>query len=149
MKRSREPEDDLDTVPSSSSTEQPIDSRVAIRHVAKITGLDTSAVEDEEDSIAMRCTLPPHREALTFRSYEEYETHYNKSHTNRCLECRRNFPTEHLLSVHIEEFHDPLAIVKREKGEHTVRSSIPFQARLEMLTSYSTHVLWKDVSANV
>ncbi|RSL51999.1 hypothetical protein CEP54_011121 [Fusarium duplospermum] len=71
----------------------------------------------------MRCNLPPHREALAFKTYDEYEVHYNKSHTNRCLECRKNFPSEHLLNVHIEECHDPLVTVKREKGEHTVSSS--------------------------
>ncbi|KAM5351544.1 hypothetical protein ACJ41O_004267 [Fusarium nematophilum] len=67
----------------------------------------------------MRCTLPPHREHLAFKSYDEYEVHYQKSHTNRCLECHKNFPSEHLLNVHIEEYHDPLVSVKREKGEHT------------------------------
>ncbi|KAJ4262199.1 hypothetical protein NW757_000464 [Fusarium falciforme] len=67
----------------------------------------------------MRCNLPPHREPLAFKTYDEYEVHYNKSHTNRCLECRKNFPSEHLLNVHIEECHDPLVTVKREKGEHT------------------------------
>lgn len=71
----------------------------------------------------MRCNLPPHREPLAFKTYDEYEVHYNKSHTNRCLECRKNFPSEHLLNVHIEECHDPLVTVKREKGEHTVSSS--------------------------
>ena len=126
MKRSREPEDNIDPGSYRGDAEQTNDSNVELRHVTKITGIDTSTVEDEEDPVAMRCTLPPHREVLTFRSYDEYESHYIKSHTNRCLECRKNFPTEHLLSVHIEEFHDPLVVVKREKGEHTVRSSTPF-----------------------
>jgi len=67
----------------------------------------------------MRCSLPPHKEGLPFRSYEEFEAHYNKSHVNRCVECRKNFPSEHLLGVHIEECHDALAAVQRERGEHT------------------------------
>ncbi|QYT01150.1 C2H2-type domain-containing protein [Trichoderma simmonsii] len=67
----------------------------------------------------MRCSLPPHKEPLGFRLYSDYETHYHNFHTNRCIECRKNFPTDHLLSIHIEECHDPLARVAREKGEHT------------------------------
>ncbi|KAF4124136.1 ZnF C2H2 [Geosmithia morbida] len=56
---------------------------------------------------------------MTFITYDDYESHYNKFHSNRCLECRRNFPSQHLLGVHIEECHDPLIVVRRDKGEHT------------------------------
>ncbi|SPJ72981.1 uncharacterized protein FTOL_02710 [Fusarium torulosum] len=112
MKRSREIEEELD---SDSEHTQTVPS---LRQVSKLTQLD-SAIDDEEDTVAMRCNLPPHREPLAFRSYDEYEVHYNKTHTNRCLECRKNFPSEHLLNVHIEECHDPLVTVKKEQGEHT------------------------------
>jgi hypothetical protein len=71
--------------------------------------------------IAMRCSLPPHRQVICFSSYEEYEVHYNKTHVNRCLECRKNFPTEHFLSLHIEENHDAIVGVRKERGEKTVR----------------------------
>ncbi|WQF75569.1 Putative Zinc finger protein [Colletotrichum destructivum] len=67
----------------------------------------------------MKCSMPPHKEALTFKSYDEYEAHYAKTHTNRCLECGRNLPSEHLLNVHHEECHDSFAAVRRERGEHT------------------------------
>jgi hypothetical protein len=113
MKRSRELEEDLDSDSEQTNAEPPL------RPVSKVTQLE-SAIGDEEDTIAMRCNLPPHKEPLAFSSYDEYEVHYNKSHTNRCLECHKNFPSEHLLNVHIEEYHDPLVIVKREQGEHTV-----------------------------
>ena len=74
----------------------------------------------------MKCSMPPHREALAFKSYADYEIHYRKAHTNRCVECGRNLPSEHLLSVHIEECHDVFAALRRERGEHTVSSpSIP------------------------
>lgn len=63
--------------------------------------------------------MPPHKEPLCFKTYGEYEAHYNKAHTNRCVECRRNFPSEHLLGVHIEDCHDAIVAVLREKGEHT------------------------------
>ncbi|KAF9875493.1 C2H2 type zinc finger domain protein [Colletotrichum karsti] len=83
----------------------------------KIAELETSAVSSED--FAMRCSLPPHRDAIAFKSYDEYEAHYIKTHTNRCLECGRNLPSEHLLNVHHEECHDSFAAVKRERGEHT------------------------------
>jgi hypothetical protein len=118
MKRSREPEGDID-YDSDDHTEN-IDSR----HISKISELDPevpgSPIDVSATSI-MRCSLPPHKEPLSFRTYGEYESHYNQAHTNRCLECRKNFPSEHLLTVHIEEFHDPLVVVRRDKGEHTVR----------------------------
>jgi hypothetical protein len=71
--------------------------------------------------IVMRCSLPPPRQVICFSSYEEYEVHYNKTHVNRCLECRKNFPTEHFLSLHIEENHDAIVGVRKERGEKTVR----------------------------
>lgn len=116
MKRSREPEDNLD---SDSETSQ---HEVSLRPVSKYTELDLIAEQDTKqlDTAAMRCFLPPHQEPQSFRSYEEYESHYQNFHAHRCLECRKNFPSQHLLGVHIEECHDPLVVIKRDRGEHTV-----------------------------
>ncbi|KAF5628618.1 uncharacterized protein FTJAE_8789 [Fusarium tjaetaba] len=143
MKRSRELEEDIDSDSEQTNAEP------SLRPVSKVTQLE-SAIDDEEDTIAMRCNLPPHREPLAFRSYDEYEVHYNKSHTNRCLECHKNFPSEHLLNVHIEEYHDPLVIVKREQGEHTV-CTIPWLSidHYESATDplrFSIRALSRDVS---
>lgn len=123
MKRSREPEEHLDVNSQPGDAERFTASDVDPRPVSKITELD-SAIADEEDEFAMRCSLPPHREPLKFRFYSDYEAHYSTFHTNRCLECRKNFPTDYLLGVHIEECHDPLARVARDKGEHTVSHSV-------------------------
>ncbi|KAI9374908.1 hypothetical protein BJX61DRAFT_495949 [Aspergillus egyptiacus] len=67
----------------------------------------------------MHCSLPPHRETLSFSSYEDYEVHYQQTHVNRCTECGRNFPTDRFLNLHIEENHDPLIVARRERGEKT------------------------------
>ncbi|KAL1980020.1 hypothetical protein VTN96DRAFT_4797 [Rasamsonia emersonii] len=83
---------------------------------AKVTTLDAV---DRPPAQVMRCSLPPHREALTFSSYEEYEVHYLQTHVNRCSECGKNFPTHHFLNLHIEENHDPLIAARRERGEKT------------------------------
>ncbi|UNI14393.1 hypothetical protein JDV02_001025 [Purpureocillium takamizusanense] len=87
---------------------------------SKIPELDTAQGDNDQDnSSAMKCSLPPHKSAIGFNSYGDYETHYLQFHTNRCLECSKNFPSDHLLGVHIEEWHDPLVRVRRDKGEHT------------------------------
>jgi hypothetical protein len=120
MKRSRESEEDSGSEPDSLDAPRAAQSDLSLRHVSKITELDIAVLDDEEPGVEMKCFLPPHKEPLTFDSYEEYESHYRSYHTHRCLDCRKNFPSEHLLNVHIEEWHDPLVVVKRDRGEHTV-----------------------------
>lgn len=148
MKRSREPEEHLELDPPDADSPHLAEADVDLRPVSKIAGLD-SAVEDEEAGFVMRCSLPPHREPIGFRFYDDYETHYHNFHTNRCIECRKNFPTDHLLNVHIEECHDPLARVAREKGEHTVSDAshaVPW--KIIPLTQLSILVLLRDASAS-
>ena len=111
MKRSREPEED----PDPSSTDQ---QDVAIIPVSKIVGLDADS-PDPNISPEMTCSLPGHTPGLTFASYKDYESHYIKAHTNRCLDCRKSFPSTHILDLHINEFHNALTELKREKGEAT------------------------------
>ncbi|KAI1200027.1 hypothetical protein F5X97DRAFT_321783 [Nemania serpens] len=112
MKRSREPEEEYPEISGDLRLEAPP------QPATKITELDESAI-DTSSEIAMRCSLPPHREVLSFTTYGDYDAHYSKSHTHRCAECTKNFPSEHLLNVHFEDCHDVFAAVKREKGEHT------------------------------
>jgi hypothetical protein len=117
MKRSREPEEylesDFHTQVSSISQE--------VQPSSKYTELDPEVEKAKQgtNNTVMRCSLPPHKESLSFTSYQQYESHYNNFHTHRCLECRKNFPSEYLLEIHIEECHDPLVVIKRDRGEHT------------------------------
>ena len=115
MKRSREPEE-----VDNAGVDETGGQNVRILPACKLADIDPSAVEDT--GITMRCSLPPHKDERSFKTYEEFEVHYNKVHTNRCLECRKNFPSNHYLDLHIEECHDPLVAVQREKGDHTVSS---------------------------
>jgi hypothetical protein len=46
--------------------------------------------------------------------------HYQKTHMNRCSECQKNFPDQHILHLHISENHDPFSAAKRDRGEQTV-----------------------------
>lgn len=77
-----------------------------------------SQIDNEDQTTSMRCLLPPHR-PMTFSSYPEYETHYNQMHSNRCSDCKANFPTAHFLELHIAENHDPIVATQRERGENT------------------------------
>lgn len=115
---------------------------------SKILQLDSPSGQ-AQPSTEMRCSLPPHRQTLVFASYEEYEVHYNKSHVNRCMECRKNFPTEHFLNLHIEENHDALVSVKRERGEKTVSISMLLLKVAAYLTSYSIPALLRTVIGSV
>jgi hypothetical protein len=124
MKRSRGLDEDNDPASPAALSSVGDDSSLRSREdeaasppPPKIAGLDPY---EAANTFEMRCSLPPHREPVRFTTYEEYEAHYHKTHTNRCLECHKNFPSTHLLSVHTEEMHDPFAQVLREKGERTV-----------------------------
>ncbi|KAH0366547.1 hypothetical protein KCU65_g5205, partial [Aureobasidium melanogenum] len=82
----------------------------------KYTHLDSST--PGTTNTAITCTLPPHH-PIKFTTYDDYEVHYHKAHSFRCIECAKNFPSEHFLSLHIAERHDPLNRVKRDRGEKT------------------------------
>ncbi|KAL9103498.1 MAG: hypothetical protein Q9163_001454 [Psora crenata] len=116
-KRSRE-ESPFEYLPSpvspvaDSKTPEPVDTTV---HSAKYSHISTVGIT----RAVMKCSLPPHDETLTFETFEDFEIHYAKSHTHRCSDCRRNFPTEHFLDLHISENHDPLNQAKRARGDKT------------------------------
>ncbi|XP_067656957.1 zinc finger protein 511-like isoform X2 [Haliotis asinina] len=44
----------------------------------------------------------------TFDTLLGYESHYNSVHRHTCSECRRSYPSNHLLEIHLREAHDPL-----------------------------------------
>ncbi|OQE16991.1 hypothetical protein PENSTE_c022G05704 [Penicillium steckii] len=94
---------------------------------------------------AMHCALPPHRETLSFASYEDYEVHYQQAHVNRCAECSKNFPTGHFLNLHIEENHDALAAARKARGDKTYgcfiedcerKCSTPQKRRLHLIDKH-------------
>lgn len=151
MKRSRELGEELDYSRNSEDIEKGSATENTSLPTAKSLLLDSDLVDEEaSDRNIIKCSLPPHREPIAFKSHEEYESHYARFHTNRCLECRNNFPSEHLLSVHIEEWHDPLARIKREKGEHTVSEEpITPEGLLETDSRGSIRALWRAVSESV
>lgn len=112
-KRSREASvSSLDEVAPSTTQSRSI-STEPIGHAAKYSQIDL-----QDHTASMRCLLPPHQ-PITFSSYPEYETHYNQTHSNRCSECKANFPTAHFIELHIAENHDPLIAAQRDRGVKT------------------------------
>ena len=103
----------------SDSSPGPIEAAV---HPSKY--LQVSSVPSQASTV-MKCSLPPHQETLVFSTFENFEEHYLKDHSYRCSECRKNFPTNHFLELHIGENHDPINEVRRAKGEKTVYLSHP------------------------
>lgn len=115
-KRSREESTISDEDADSSAPASRSASAEPDTHTPKYTQTDSTRIKSPTSAI--RCLLPPHK-PLTFATYTDYETHYHQAHTNRCIDCHRNFPTAHFLSLHIAENHDPLLAAKREQGEKT------------------------------
>src|SRR5262245_55143719 len=122
MKRSRELDEVTDSPDRDSPSWDGSEPDSADIPATKFAQLDSDSSKPGGGN-TMKCSLPPHKDVLSFDTYEEYEVHYNRSHLNRCVECRKNFPSEHLLNVHIEECHDSLVAVRRDRGEHTVNAS--------------------------
>ncbi|ODA82824.1 hypothetical protein RJ55_01333 [Drechmeria coniospora] len=104
MKRSREPDEDpnSETALGLDPTTEQLPSKI----LGVVESEEPKGVED--DTTAMRCSLPPHSSPVLFNTFGQYELHFRQFHTNQCLECHRNFPSDHLLGVHIEEWHDPI-----------------------------------------
>ncbi|XP_033732177.1 zinc finger protein 511-like isoform X2 [Pecten maximus] len=51
----------------------------------------------------------------TFSSHASYESHYGLVHSRVCETCRKNFPTNHLLDLHILEWHDSMFALLSKK----------------------------------
>ncbi|KAI5625047.1 zinc finger protein 511 [Silurus asotus] len=50
-----------------------------------------------------------------FDTLETYEHHYNSLHRHVCSSCKRSFPSNRLLDIHILEWHDSLFQVMAER----------------------------------
>ncbi|KAH0564782.1 hypothetical protein GP486_001827 [Trichoglossum hirsutum] len=157
VKRSREDSisaSDTETAISGEISPVAATSPVNPLHSIKYVELDNVEANPEVTEV-MRCSLPPHRQSISFTSFEAYEVHYAKAHVNRCSECRKNFPTEHFLSLHIEENHDPLNAVRKSRGEKTYacfvedcdrKCSTPQKRRMHLIDK---HMFPKDYDFRV
>jgi len=87
------------------------------QNTSKILQLDRT----NQQTPIISCSLTPHQTPISFSSYEDYDIHYAKAHSNRCSECNKNFPSEQFLKLHIAENHDPINEARRARGDKIVR----------------------------
>ncbi|XP_077093189.1 zinc finger protein 511 isoform X2 [Siphateles boraxobius] len=75
----------------------------------------TAVVYDEQPPTIseFRCHIAGCKQL--FDTLEGYEHHYNSLHRNVCSNCKRSFPSNRLLEIHILEWHDSLFQVMAEK----------------------------------
>lgn len=118
-KRSREDSPSPTTTFSLSPTPDPSSPASTDAPVHPSKYIQTS--DERSTRRVMKCSLPPHQDTISFSTFEEFELHYAREHAHRCSECRKNFPTEHFLGLHISENHDPLTEARRANEEKTVR----------------------------
>ncbi|KAF8141409.1 hypothetical protein EV363DRAFT_1139417, partial [Boletus edulis] len=99
------------------------------------------------------CTLPPtcnppHNKPTPIANSRDLEIHYGKYHAHVCEQrgCGCVFPDAQLLELHQTECHDPLAAVRKERGErifacHLVSCprlfSTPKARRLHLIQAHS------------
>ena len=57
----------------------------------------------------------------TFKTTKAFELHHSNAHKFTCDECKRNFPSNFLLDVHLTETHDTMFDIKIERGEAAFR----------------------------
>jgi hypothetical protein len=104
-----------------------------------------AVVRSDPHEPVMQCSLPPHRQALSFDSIDAFEVHYQKDHSNRCSSCSKNFPSSHFLSLHLDESHNPLRAELQAKGEKTYgcfvedcekKCSTPQKRRLHLIDKH-------------
>ncbi|XP_060079684.1 uncharacterized protein LOC132559090 [Ylistrum balloti] len=50
-----------------------------------------------------------------FNSHASYENHYGLVHSRVCQTCHKSFPTNHLLDLHILEWHDTMFALQTKK----------------------------------
>ncbi|KAF7309561.1 hypothetical protein MIND_00327100 [Mycena indigotica] len=73
----------------------------------------------ENSKHPLLCTLPPtcHQHHTHISSSKDLEAHYATYHAHVCETCSCVFPEARILELHQTECHDPLAAVRRERGE--------------------------------
>ncbi|KAK9464872.1 hypothetical protein V1512DRAFT_267366 [Lipomyces arxii] len=69
--------------------------------------------------VVIECSLPPHCNASPthFTTSAQFEQHYIQAHSLLCSQCKRTFPSQRFLDLHLSESHDPFVAARRDRGE--------------------------------
>ncbi|KAI6122628.1 hypothetical protein EDD16DRAFT_1570147 [Pisolithus croceorrhizus] len=145
-----------------SSKRQRTPSRLSDRSVSILptttTTTNTDGIDDPLDHTPMNkasrtsatvgagllCTLPPtcnppHNIPTPLANSRDLESHYGKYHAHVCEQpgCGFVFPDARLLELHQTECHDPLAALRRERGEKIFAFLTPKARRLHLIQAHS------------
>ncbi|XP_006461735.1 hypothetical protein AGABI2DRAFT_193132 [Agaricus bisporus var. bisporus H97] len=116
--------------PSSSSSPE---SKIA-RSSAPLGNSYQGAGGDKQQQRPILCTLPPtcNRQHTTLANSKDLERHYATYHAHVCESpgCGCVFPEAKLLELHQTECHDPVAAVRKERGEKIFGCMVPTCDRL-------------------
>lgn len=84
---------------------------------------------------------------MKFPSVVAFESHYEAVHRNVCIECHKIFPASEWLQLHIDEFHNVLLQIKKERGDKIVKSyTVSYEKNIADLSSlFSTSVMYTVV----
>ncbi|KAK6458269.1 uncharacterized protein RJT20DRAFT_126246 [Scheffersomyces xylosifermentans] len=108
----------------------------------------TKDVVNGVNSVVICDTPPCNRNPKHFSNYSEYELHFISSHNYICNECRKRFPSELFLELHIDENHNPFTKIEQDKGGKifkcfnysptgcTKKCSTPKKRRLHMIDKH-------------
>ncbi|XP_077985837.1 zinc finger protein 511-like [Glandiceps talaboti] len=90
------------------------DGNLACCLLIKQISLDFEEQDDLFNSVnEFKCHEPGCHQFFTRIS--SYESHYNSKHRHVCMHCKRFFPSDHLLDIHVLEWHDALFQILAEK----------------------------------
>lgn len=96
----------------------------SLTQTTKVIRLATDNTNNNGPFPSLLCTLPPtchppHNTPSALANSQELELHYAKYHAHVCEErgCSAVFPDARLLELHQTECHDPLALIRKERGE--------------------------------
>ncbi|KAI9488764.1 hypothetical protein BDB00DRAFT_29862 [Zychaea mexicana] len=58
-----------------------------------------------------------HKQPIAFFTTAAYEAHYETHHKHVCSACHKRFPSAHWLQLHLDEFHNVLIQIQKERGD--------------------------------
>ncbi|TFK29607.1 hypothetical protein FA15DRAFT_731736 [Coprinopsis marcescibilis] len=128
------PETSRNSVPPSKST------RISASPPPDSSQANSDTTNQTTTSHPLICSLPPtcNRRPTPLANSKELESHYAKYHAHVCEQpgCGCVFPEAKLLELHQTENHDPLAALRKERGEKIASAFLcsPWRFPLTTLT---------------
>ncbi|CCJ31281.1 unnamed protein product [Pneumocystis jirovecii] len=102
-----------------NDTEELSNANFSSNKLKKLEFCENISLDEKKEQKKIICNLPTkciHNPSVFF-SFSAYEAHYQQQHCNVCYKCGKVFPSLRIVELHISEVHDPIASLKKERGE--------------------------------